>query len=124
MGLDMYLYKTERISEFVASDYIELDNSRISDGEGGIFNEIMYWRSERETFEWFLHNVHNCINDMGLYEVNEHQLKELCNEYLYLFRSCADVDESLSYGEMANQIEDLIDSTDFDNEIVFFKSDF
>lgn len=105
MGLDMYIYRTKRVSGLETKDYVELDNaidnsndksevyipereefkelmSEVYDRGAGfpwksIFHEIGYWRKANQIHNWFVCNVQDGFDDCGTYEVSKEKIEEL-----------------------------------------------
>lgn len=82
MGLDMYLYRTERSTG--PKSYED-------------FDEIGYWRKANAIHHWFVQNVQGGKDDCEYYEVTKDQLKTLRNLCITIFDNV-----SLIPGKIAN----------------------
>ena len=69
MGLDMYIYKSNK-TEHSIKELCELD-------DGSTFTKIAYWRKFNALHDWFVTHVQIGIDDCGMYEVTKDHILDL-----------------------------------------------
>lgn len=71
--------------------------------------EVGYWRKANQIHNWFVQNVQNMVDDCGVYEVSEEQLKELLDVCRKVLTACTMVPGKVHTGTryMNGQTEEL-----------------
>lgn len=106
-----------------------------------IFNDVGYWRKANQIHKWFVENVQEGIDNCQLSMVTKDKLEELyeiVNEVKDDSYKAAELLPTASgfffgsteYGEWYQEdvkttltiLETLLNSTDFDNEVIFYQS--
>lgn len=140
MGLDMFLYKAEKVPGFTINQYIQDDNER-NDNDESCFKEVAYWRKANAIHGWFVKNVQGGNDDCSTYPVTEDQLKQLLdtiNQVLADHNKAQELlpaksgfffgstdygqyyyDDLVSTQEILNRV---INEIDFDKEVLFYDS--
>ena len=82
MGLDMFLFAKEYLSEYDEADKEKIDT--IGEGPFGskpthVTYEVAYWRKCNQIHQWFVKNVQDGTDDCGEYFVQPSKLQELVN---------------------------------------------
>lgn len=103
--------------------------------------EVAYWRKANQVHRWFVENVQNGEDDCGYYPVTKEQLielRDLCRDVLenrdlaeLRLPTCAGFFfGSMNYDQWyfsdleqtVEQITNILDSTDFDSEAIYYGS--
>lgn len=108
MGLDMYLYKANRVGKLSAYELLEMEMKHTTS-----LKQIAYWRKADNIHMWFVNNVQDGIDDRGTYEVT----KEMLEDLLHTCKSkwCyKDIEDTISI------IEDILQTTDFEREMIMY----
>jgi uncharacterized membrane protein YpjA len=103
MGLDMMLKKMARVK------YSSVDIEDLWKIEGDNSDDLMCWRKEYDLHFWFFNNI-----KISIYEVSE----EISNEKLKLLINWLTINDFIDY---AFKIKEIIDSTDFKNEVIYYR---
>lgn len=102
MGLDMHLKKLSR------KDYDSIDKKEFWYEEYDKSEELVYWRKKYDINLWFSNNT--SIYEECSSEITKDKLEELV-KWLML----QDLKED------ANKIKEVINKTNFNNEVIFYK---
>ncbi len=138
-------YKDIEMIEWCGVDISEVDMSLVDDyrceyvDSDSIYEEVAYWRKRNHIHKWFVDNVQNGEDDCDYYEVTREQLEkllEVCKEVMSGFASIesllpttsgfffgsTDYDEwyfnAVEYTIEA--IQDVLNTTDFENEMIMY----
>lgn len=128
MGLDMYLFSTEKIDDFDVNAYEEAENQiqnhktlvdvRIQPrtkhvnevfSYQTIFDEVGYWRKANAIHNWFVGNVQNGIDECQYAVVSQAQLALLMNLVALVLQ-----DHSLASKLLPTQNGFFFGGTDYD----------
>lgn len=147
-GLDMKDVNLD-LSEYYITEYTHKYSDWDIEKKHGyktIFEEIGYWRKANSIHNWFVNNIQNGVDNCGIYEVTKEQLEDLlsvCKEVLNgskvkgksvaeellptksgFFFGGTDYDKWY-YEDVEHTIkiiENALNTTDFEHEIIMYHS--
>lgn len=103
MGLDMYLYEDEYVSEYMDKDRYKAVCEALGYEDNGesiqISNTIGYWRKANHVHNWFVQNVQDGVDECQKSYVSREQLAELYNACKQVVDAAETVDGQLEAGK-------------------------